>query len=85
MAQFDLFAGTDVVQRPARPSEEEIRIRVEGILNALRQATQLPWTDEELRFQRTVVPQMTNWLPSEEADALRTEFHSHLERLSNQE
>jgi hypothetical protein len=35
----------------------------------------------EIRLYRTIFPQMTNWLPDEEAAQLRFEFETELARL----
>lgn len=34
-----------------------------------------------MRCNRTIFPQMTNWLPDDEAEQLRLEFAAELERL----
>ena len=41
----------------------------------------MPLSDRDLRMWQTVVPNMTRWLPDDEADAIRTEFAHELERL----
>ncbi|MEA3068590.1 MAG: hypothetical protein QOD29_36, partial [Alphaproteobacteria bacterium] len=40
-----------------------------------------PWELTRVSLYRTIFPQMTNWLPDEEAAKLRLEFESELARL----
>jgi hypothetical protein len=40
-----------------------------------------PFRPQHVRLYRTVFPQMTNWLPEEEAAQLRFEFETELARL----
>jgi len=82
MNQPDLFGASSAPKRSARPDPAEVRRRLEAVLDLLRDSQSLPWTEDELRFHRTVVPQMTNWLEPQDADAMKREFQSHLERLS---
>jgi hypothetical protein len=51
------------------------------ILAQARAAKSLPWSPREVLYYQTVFPQMTNWLPDEEAAQLRFEFQSELARL----
>jgi hypothetical protein len=41
----------------------------------------MPWDARTLMLNQTVFPQMTNWLPEDEAAQLRLEFEAALERL----
>lgn len=80
MSQFEMFAPT-AQPVSTTPSAEQVRGRLEGLMRTLRRADTLPLTDKQLRFWRTVVPQMTNWLPAEEKAAICAEFEAHLVRL----
>lgn len=82
MAQMDLFNASSASARSALPDPEQVRHRLNRLLETLREAQVLPWTEDELAFHRTVVPQMANWLAEGEADAVRSEFRAHLERLN---
>lgn len=78
-AQPDLF-GTE----PAptyRPDPDKVRRRLEKILAEARAAQKLPWEPTTVSLYRTIFPQMTNWLPEEEAAQLRFEFETELARL----
>ena len=39
----------------------------------------MPWSDKDCRFY--LFPQMTNWLPDDEAARLRLAFETELQRL----
>jgi hypothetical protein len=90
--QFDLFRPTavqpdlfeDGAAAPApvyTPDPDGVRMIVHRLLDTARAADLLPWTEREARTHRTVFPQMCNWLPEREADALRAAFATELRRL----
>lgn len=81
MSQFEMFAP---IAQPIStvPSADQVRARLESLMRTLREADTLPLTEKQLRFWRTVVPQMTNWLPAEEKAAVCAEFDGQVERLS---
>ena len=41
----------------------------------------MPWNEKDCRFYKKIFPQMTNWLPEDEAAQLRFEFETELARL----
>ena len=41
----------------------------------------MPWDAKGVLLYRTIFPQMTNWLPEEEATQLRFECEAELARL----
>ena len=59
-----------------------IRARVTRVLEQARAAERPPWPDQEARMWRTVFPQMADWLPKSEADALRAAFTHEMTRLA---
>ncbi len=80
MSQFELFESP--VEQPSTvPSVDAVRSRLEALLNGLRAAEAMPLTDKQLRFWTTVVPQMSNWLPDDEREAVRREFDAQVQRL----
>lgn len=81
MSQFELFAiGSE---RPSTiPNVDTVRSRLEGLLQTLRSADQMPLTSKQLAFWTTVVPQMSNWLPEDERSAVCAEFDVQVDRLS---
>ncbi len=64
-----------------RPSLELVRAEVNKVLDIARSAEILPWKPKEVAYWKTVFPQMTNWLPEEEAAQLRFAFMEELRRL----
>jgi hypothetical protein len=78
-SQPDLF-GAEAA--PAyRPDLDKVRARLHKILSEARAAQKLPWEPTRVSLYRTIVPQMTLWLPEEEGAQLRFEFEAELARL----
>lgn len=77
--QADLF-GADPTP-VYRPDPDKVRSRLHKILAEARAARALPWEPTTVSLYRTIFPQMTNWLPEEEAGQLRFEFETELARL----
>ncbi len=78
---MDLFPQASTQPSPI-PSVESVRARFQTMLGALRAAKrELPFTPRELAYWEVVTPQMANWLPPEEREAIRAEFSEHLSRL----
>ena len=44
----------------------------------MRAAGAMPWSEKDCRIYKKVFPQMTNWLPKEEAAQLCLEFETEL-------
>ncbi len=64
-----------------RGDPDRVRGRLEKILAEARAAASLPWDRATLRLYRTIVPQMTLWLPEDEAARWRLDFAGEVERL----
>jgi hypothetical protein len=79
-AQPDLF-GEDAPAPVYRPNPDKVRARLHKILAEARAAETLPWERGEVSLYRTIFPQMTRWLPDEEAAQLRFEFEAEMARL----
>jgi hypothetical protein len=78
-SQSDLFGKEPV---PAyRPDPEKVRARLHKILSEARAAKTLPWEPTRVSLYLTIFPQMTNWLPAEEAAQLRFDFDQEMARL----
>ena len=85
--QPDLFAPDpqselfdEEVETPTyQPDIDKVRERLQKILAETRAADELPWGKASL--YRTIFPQMTLWLPEDEAAQLRFEFDAEMERL----
>jgi hypothetical protein len=79
-SQSDLFGAEPV---PAyRPDPEKVRARLHKILAEARAARTFPWEPTRVSLYRTIFPQMTNWLPDDEAAQLRVDFESEMARLN---
>ena len=84
--QTDLF-GTqaDLFGPPPKqsyvPSLAKVRAEVNKVLEKARIAKDMPWTAKEVAFWKTAFPQMTNWLPEEEAAQVRSAFWEEINRL----
>lgn len=78
-SQPDLFG--EEPPRAYRPDPDKVRARLYRILAEARAARTLPWDSTRTSLYRTIFPQMTLWLPDEEAAQLRFEFETELERL----
>jgi hypothetical protein len=63
------------------PDPERVRARLHRILAEMRAARTLPWDDRDVRYYRTVFPQMANCLPEDERAQLCFEFEAEMERL----
>ncbi|HEX4078593.1 MAG TPA: hypothetical protein VHX61_06940 [Rhizomicrobium sp.] len=86
--QPDLFLAEPspelLENRPERKyyaDPDKVRAELNKLLAEIRAAQSMPWDARTLRLHRTVFPQMTNWLPEDEAAQLRLEFETALERL----
>jgi hypothetical protein len=79
-AQAELFER-DAAAPAYRPDLDDVRARLHRILAEARAAEELPWDRDKLLVYRTVFPQMTGWLPEEEAAQLRFEFATEMARL----
>ncbi len=86
--QLDLFGenqpelpdlGTPAAVYRAGP--DEVRAELLRELARVKAARTFPWDARRTLYWRTVFPQMTNWLPDEEAARLRLEFATEIQRL----
>jgi hypothetical protein len=77
--QSDLF-GPPPKQSYA-PSLATVRAEIHKVLDKAQIAKDMPWTPKEVAFWKTVFPQMTRWLPDEEALKLRAAFMLEITRL----
>jgi hypothetical protein len=86
--QLDLFGesqpelpGVDRTAAVYRADPDEVRAELLRVLAQARAAKSLPWDPRRTLYWRTVFPQMTNWLPDEEAAQLRFAFETEIRRL----
>jgi hypothetical protein len=79
-AQGELF---EAPTKPAyRPNPDKVRARLEKLLAEARRAQAMPWEPSQLSLYRLIFPQMTLWLPDDEALQYRLAFEAEMERLA---
>ena len=79
--QADLFGNEPETVPSYLPDPDKVRSELLDILARAKAAPNVPWKPSEQSFYLLVFPQMTNWLPDDEAKLLRFEFEQELERL----
>ncbi len=77
--QGDLFGPPPRVSYAPKP--ETVRSQLLALLDEMRAADAMPWTEKDCRLYKKIFPQMTNWLPEDEAGQLRFAFEAELARL----
>jgi len=83
MRQPDLFgaAGPVAPAPPEVPDPAAVRERLHSMLLLVRGASEMPWPPQRARVQEIMFPNMANWLPEGERDALRRDFAAEMDRL----
>ena len=61
---------------------DRIRLQLLSLLETARKATTMPWPERDARMWQIAFPQMSNWLPPDEAHQLRFEFAQEMQRLA---
>jgi hypothetical protein len=77
--QDDLFGGNNAV--PEIPTPDYVRDHMKRIIAQVQNAAAVPLDENTTRTYEIIVPQMANWLPQDEAEALVAEFRSELARF----
>ena len=77
------FGFIDEVQQTVwTPDPAEVREDALAILDSARAVTiSNLWDQRTYRYNKTVFPQMTRWLPDDERDQLCFQFFRELERI----
>lgn len=85
----DIFEPTEqgeLFSAPAapvyRPNLDKVRARLEKLLAEARAAETMPWQSSQLSLYRLIYPQMTLWLPDDEAVQYRVAFDAEMARLA---
>lgn len=86
MKQGDLFETPDAPEEDRPPilyyaDPAKVRVELNQLLDEMRAASSMPWDDDTLGYHQLVFPQMSRWLPEDEAARLRSEFEREVERL----
>ena len=79
--QPDLFGSEPAQPVVFRGDPDRVRARLQRILGEARVAAAMPWDRQTARLYRTIVPQMTLWLPAAEATQWRLDFEAEMTRL----
>lgn len=67
---------------PTYVDPQSVREELNAILAVAKAARDAaPWDMRTHQYHRVVFPQMSNWLPPEEAESLRQQFRLELERI----
>ena len=84
-AQGDLFANEPLRNNGVGVADsDDVRRRLHKLLAEARAAqSKPPWSERDTRMYQIIFPQMANWLPHSEAEQVRLEFRTELERLSH--
>jgi hypothetical protein len=64
-----------------RADPDEVRRDLTRLLAQVRGAQVMPWEPRKVRLYRTIFPQMSQWLPDDEARQLCFEFETEIARL----
>lgn len=80
MSQLDMF-GAAPRPAPKLPAPEDVRPELNDVLDRLRSSDSMPLSAKDLRFWRTVFPQMSRWLPEDECHEMCAAFKAELSRL----
>jgi hypothetical protein len=79
--QIELFSADDAPPREYHADQDKVRQRLQSMLNEVRTIERYAAGNSRLILYRTIFPQMSLWLPEEEAAQLRFEFEAELVRL----
>jgi len=72
----------DTRRDPTHVDPQEVREELNAILAMARAARDVaPWDRRTHNYHQVVFPQMTNWLPADEAEQLKLAFMAELERI----
>ncbi|MFE0757716.1 hypothetical protein ACFW16_27395 [Inquilinus sp. NPDC058860] len=74
MDQLDMFAGEAPAQASSAADPDRVRRKLDALLSEAREAGTHGLPQARRRLIETVVPQMTRWLPEDEAERLKRAF-----------
>ena len=84
MSQLDLFQPKAEALPQRQPDLAYIRKSLNSLLGLARDAEIMPWSDGETGYLEKFFPQLAAYLPSEEAETMKSEFKSQLARLRSE-
>ncbi len=80
MNQMDLFA-TEPAAPAYRPDPDKVCSRLRRILAEARAAQAMPWETTRVSLYRAIFPDMSRYLPEDEAARWCAEFEAEMARL----
>lgn len=78
MAQLDMFGAEALAQPSIAADPDRVRRKLDALLSEAREARVGGLSHGRRRFIETVVPQMTRWLPEDEAHSFRVSLKAAL-------
>lgn len=82
MSQLGFDLGDAQPTRSYEPDRDEVRDDLRTILESARAVTAISlWDRRTYIYNKTIFPQMSQWLPDDERDQLCFEFFKELERI----
>lgn len=90
MQQVDLFRDHEqpelflLPKQKSNVTPQSVRLKLIATLEQLRAAKEMPWDRTYLRYWQTVFPQMSRWLPEDDAKQLCIQFEAEMQRLNIQ-
>jgi len=81
MNELPLFRALQAEPERPPPDLPYIRKSLHWTLRLMRDAQILPWSESETARWEDFFPQLSAYLPSEEAEALNAQFRSEIVRL----
>lgn len=80
--QLGLDLGDEPAPATYEPDLDEIRSDLRAILDSARHVSvDALWDERTYRYNKVVFPQMSRWLPDDEAAQLCFEFAQEIERI----
>jgi hypothetical protein len=81
--QLCLFPDPEPGETPTYYADpDDVRGTLMEWLGDLQSAEAMPWDKDKFLMRKCVFPQMTNWLPADEAADLNLRFAAEVDRLS---
>jgi hypothetical protein len=86
MKQGDLFEHPDASDEDRPPvlsyaDPAKVSVELNRLLDEMRAASSMPWDAYTVGYHQLVFPQMSRWLPEDEAAQLCLAFEEELKRL----
>jgi len=81
-AQLGFNLGEPAAKKGYEPDLAEIRSELKAILESAKSVSaDALWDQRTYKYNKVIFPQMSRWLPKDEADQLCFAFHTEIERI----